>query len=109
MLRLRRLKTYSKEIRRNGRTGMAEVKALDCKRENQIYEIDIPATGYILKPNEIYIAEVSDPGSEAYMEDNFVDELTTLGVSCRIVKDDCIMTVQRPVRIYKDNPMFYED
>lgn len=109
MLRLKTLKTYSKTIRRNARTGSTEVSALDVKVENPMQEIRLPDNGYILKPNEVYVAEVDNPGSTSYSEGNFVKELTTLGISCRIVEDECLLSVQRPVRIYPDMGMFYED
>lgn len=109
MLRLTRLKTYTKQIRRNARTGETEVEALDVQKRNPMKEIQIPVNGYILKAGEIYVAEVNNPSSEGYVEKNFVEELTALGVSCKIVEDECILTVQRPVRIYHETGLFYED
>lgn len=109
MLKLERLRTYEKQIRRNARTGASEIEALDVNRKNRIKDIPIPPNGYILKPNEVYIAQVSNPSSPAYIEKNFVKELTSLGVTCKIVEDECFITVQRPLRIYEDMNLFYED
>lgn len=108
MLRLERLMTYTKSIRRNSRTGGTEVEALDVNKKNPMQEIRIPPNGYILKPNELYVAQVNNPGSPAYIEKNFVKELTTLGIDCRIVEDECLLRVQRPVRIYNEMGMFNE-
>lgn len=108
MLKLTKLKTYAKKVRMNQRRNETEVDALDPERDNELKEIRIPDNGYILKSGEIYIAEVNNPGSEHYLEENFLEDLTKLGVTCRIVGDETLLTVQRPVRIYKDQRMFYE-
>lgn len=108
MLRLTRLSTYSKRIRRNARTGETEVEALDVNQKNPMQDIKIPDNGYILKPNEVYIAEVSNPTSEDYVETNFATNLSTLGIECRIVGQETLLTVRRPIKIYKEIGLFYE-
>ena len=108
MLKLTRLKTYTKGIRRNARTGNTEVEALDVEKKNPMEEIRIPVNGYILKPNEVYVAEVDNPGSTSYVEKNFAANLTTLGIDCKIVEDECVLRVQRPVRIYNEMGLFNE-
>lgn len=104
------MKVYQTEMRRNSRTGDREVEALDPKKKLSMKEIFIPDSGYILKPNEVYMVEVNDPGNPAFHEDNFVTDLTKMGVSCRILDDDvCRVTVERPIRFYPDMELFYED
>lgn len=109
MIRLSKLKTYAKQIRTNARTGNTELEALDMRRQNPLQEIRIPVNGYILKPNEIYVVEVDNPGSTHFCEEDFTKELIQLGVSCKVMDDECLLTVQRPVRIYPGVEMFYEE
>lgn len=108
MLRLERLLTYTKNIRKHQKTGKKEVDALDTKGKNQLEQIWIPEYGYVLKPNEIYVAEVDNPSSPSFIEKNFLKELTALGVDCKVVGDECIIKVERPVRIYENSPLFYD-
>lgn len=108
MLKLAKLSTYAKMIRTNVRKNSLEVEALDTRGQNHLHEINIPRNGYILKAGEIYIAEVTNPGSSSYIEKNFLKELTTLGIDCKIVDDECLLTVQRPVRVYRQMNLFTE-
>jgi len=109
MIKLSKLSTYTKAVRKNARTGNTELEALDVKKQNPKSAIDIPSNGYILKPNEIYIADVDDPSSERFHENYFRVDLEKLGVTCKILDDQCYITVLRPLRIYQDWGLFYED
>lgn len=109
MIKLSKLSTYTKQVRKNARTGNTELEALDVKKQNPKNEILIPTNGYILKPNEVYIADVDDPSSERFHEQHFRTDLLALGVACTILDDQCYITVQRPLRIYQDTGLFYEE
>jgi hypothetical protein len=109
MIKLDKLFTYTKQLRTNARSGTVELQCLDTKRDNPMMEIPIPVNGYILKCGEIYLVEPSKDLKDR-SEDDFSQDLVKLGVTVKIVDDTtCLLTVQRPIRIYSDTDLFYDD
>lgn len=108
MIKLAKLKTYEKTLRTNLRSNGKEIEALDVNGTNRVIDIAMTERGYVLKPNEVYIAEVDNPSSPSFAEENFREELLALGINCRVLDDECYITVQRPVRIYPKTGLFRE-
>lgn len=110
MLTLYKLYTYAKFSRRNSAKGTTELEALDVKQDNPLVEVRLSADrGYILKPGDVYVGEVSEYIPEEMREDNISPELTLLGVNIKVIGERFTLVVSRPVKIYMGTLIFLDN
>lgn len=102
-----KLKIYNK-YHRDKTDGTKELAALIAGKDNPTTIVDIPAYGYVLKPNEVYIIDHPSPGKNWL--GTFSKTLTSLGVAYQLIDGTCgMITVSRPVKVFRDTEFFNND